>query len=115
MTRIRVDWEKLSLRAEGHAKAAPAGEDLACLGASVLTQALLNALIEAQERGRTRLKWKVFENDGILSLEANPYINHRAEIKAYFKVIVKGLKALEQNYPKNIKIIETGGMLNGGI
>lgn len=115
MTRIRMDWEKLSLRVEGHAKTAPRGEDLACLGASVLTSALLNALIDARERGRTRLSWKVQEKDGILSLEASPYANHRAEIRAYFKPIVLGLRALAQDYPENIKIHETGGINNGGI
>ena len=110
MTKITINWEEMSLKAEGHAGAGTAGNDIVCAGISVLTQTLLNALIEAHKRGRTELEYKIDEEKGLLKLEVNPYETNRREVWSYFKMTLIGLRAIAQNYPGHIKITEIGGM-----
>lgn len=113
MTRIRMDWENLTLTAEGHAGAGTAGNDIVCAGISVLTQTLLNTLLDAKARGRTRLKWEMDEEKGLLKIDATPYEMNRHEIWSYFRMTAIGLRAIAQHYPEHIKITEAGGMSNG--
>lgn len=113
MTRITINWEEMSLTAEGHSGAGTAGTDIVCAGISVLTQTLLNTLDDAKERGRTRMTWKVDEEKGLLKIEANPYETTRHEIWSYFRMTVIGLQSIAQEYPKYIKITEIGGKNNG--
>ena len=113
MTQIRMNWEDMKLSATGHAGAGVAGTDIVCAGISALTYALLNQLQEAEARGRTRLIWGVDEKSGDISMMAIPYSGCITEIKAYYKVIMTGLRALAEHYPHNIKIGEVWG--HGGI
>ena len=115
MTKITINWEDMSLKAEGHAGAGTAGNDIVCAGISVLTQTLLNTLIDAKKRGRTKLDYKIDEEKGLLKLEANPYETNRHEIWSYFKMTMIGLRAVAQNYPGHIKITEIGGMNYGNV
>ena len=45
MTKIRVDWQAMTLDAEGHSGGGMRGNNIICAGISALTQALLNQLI----------------------------------------------------------------------
>ena len=113
MTQIRMNWEELKLSASGHAGAGVVGTDLICAGISVLTYALLNQLLDAEERGRIRLDYKLDEKSGDISMRASPNAGYIGEITAYYRVIMTGLRTLAEHYPENIKIGEVWG--HGGI
>ena len=106
MTKILMNWEDMTLSASGHANAAEKGKDIVCAGISALTQALLHTLLDAEERGRTRLTWKMDEAKGELKMTAIPYAGYWPEIRAYYRVTMIGLKAIAEEYPKHIKIGE---------
>ena len=106
MTKIRMNWEDMTLSAVGHANADDYGKDIVCAGISALTQALLNTLIDAEERGRTRLAWKMDEKKGELRMTAIPFAGYWPEIRAYYRVTMIGLKAIAEKYPEHIKIGE---------
>ena len=74
----------------------------------MLTQTLLNTLMDTKNRGRTRLKYKIDEEKGMLELEAFPYESGRHEVWSYFRMTMIGLKAIAQNYKDYIKIREVG-------
>lgn len=106
MTTITINWRELSLTAKGHACAGNFGEDIVCAGISALTQALLDCLLEAEERGRISLKWGVDVKKATITMTANPKMDYRQEIRDYFKFCRTGLRAIQENYSKHIKILE---------
>lgn len=113
MTKVTIDWNELTLTAEGHAGAGTVGNDIVCAGISVLTQTLLHVLIDAKDRGRTKLQWQIDEKEGLLQIDANPYEMNRYEVWSYFRMAAFGLRAIAKQYPEYIKIRERGGMNNG--
>ena len=106
MTTVKMDWENLTLTASGHAGGGRAGNDIICAGISALTYALLNQLIDAKERGRTQLSWGVDEKSGEMRIAAVPKLGCQREVKAYFQVVMTGLKAIAQKHRGHIKIRE---------
>ena len=46
MTKAKMDWRKMTLELEGHARSAPVGQDIVCAAISILTQSLVNALTD---------------------------------------------------------------------
>lgn len=113
MTEARMDWGRMRITVEGHANAAKAGEDIVCAGISMMVNALAGALEEAQERGRTTFTYERDDRAGRARIQANPKMGSMAEIKAYFRMCVKGLKMVQAEYPKYIRVREEIG--NGGI
>jgi len=103
MTRIRMDWKKLALTAEGHAGGGPRGQNIICAGISALTQALLNQLLLEEE---TRTIYTIDEEKGTLSVRTFPDERIKPRILDYFRVIMTGLKAWEQAFPENVKTEE---------
>lgn len=106
MTNVWMNWEDLTLKASGHAGAGVNGSDIVCAGISALTQALLNTLMDAEERGRIRLEWSMDEVNGGIRMKASPNAGYRKETEDYYRVIMTGLKAIREHYPENIKIGE---------
>jgi uncharacterized protein YsxB (DUF464 family) len=106
MTKIRMNWEDLTLVCSGHAGGGEKGHDIICAGISALTYALLNTLRDAEARGRTRLVWKVDEEAGKIRMQAIPCSGYNAEVNAYYRVIMNGYRAMEEHYPENITIGE---------
>lgn len=106
MTKILMNWEDMTLVCSGHAGAGEKGNDLVCAGISALTYALLNTLIDAEERGRTRLAWKIDEEKGETRIQTIPFSGYWSEITAYYRVTMMGYRALAEHYPENIKIGE---------
>ena len=104
MIRATMDWNRLRFELAGHSGYAEKGEDLICAGASMLTSALAGALEEAEERGRCKLETK--QRDGYGMIRAEATLSNRGEIKAYFRMTVKGLQMLQEQYPKHIEIRE---------
>ena len=106
MTEARMDWGRMRITVEGHAGAAKEGEDIVCAGISMMVNALAGALEEAQERGRTTFTYERDDRAGIARIQANPQMGSMAEIKAYFRMCVRGLQMLKNQYPRNIDIKE---------
>ena len=109
MTQIIINREQLFLSTEGHSGSAPAGQDIICAGVSALTLALLNTLRAEEEKRQFRLSWGM--GPGKLHIKVNPKEGRfnqeaRERIQDYFQVVETGLKALEEEYPANIIIIE---------
>ena len=104
MIRARMYWERMRVEITGHAGYAEAGKDIVCAGASALTDALMGALQDAETRGRTSAGWKA---DGeITAIWADPNIGSIQEIKSYFRMFVRGLRNLQEQYPENVEIKE---------
>ena len=108
MTRARMHWRSLILELEGHANAGRMGEDIVCAAESMLTQALLQTLIDAEREKKVGLYWTGSPELGFLRIEAAPAEEHRSEIRACFVLVVTGLRMLEEKYPQYIKLEEVG-------
>ena len=93
-------WDQLRLEVGGHAQYAEMGKDIVCAGASMLTDALSGVLQDAEARGRTTVQRKETEK-GIM-IQADPSMGALNEIKAYFRMCVKGLKMLHEQYPNHV-------------
>ena len=105
MIHAKMDWKKLELKMWGHAGHAEKGKDIVCAGASILFDALGAALAEAQERGRT--KHRFYDLGGTAFIHAaDPGLQSIGEIKAYYRMAVKGLRMLAEQYPKNVELKE---------
>lgn len=105
MTKVFYNTNEMYIRVRGHAGAAPAGEDLICAGISALTQALLNQLREEEEQKHIQLDWVMFP--GIIEIKVKPDTEHyRRAVRDYFKVIIMGLKAIQEQKPGYIELKE---------
>ena len=113
MTQARMDWKRMILDMDGHANSAPKGQDLICAAESMLTQALLQTLIDMEKERKTSISWTGSPEMGFLRIEAAPAEGHRDEVTAAFRVTVTGLRMLAKEYPRYIELTE-GGQENGG-
>ena len=104
MITARMNWNELRMDVSGHAGYAEPGQDIVCAGASMLVQAMAGALEDAEKRGRTRAE--VREKDGTVTIWADPNADCISEIKAYFKMCVRGMRMMAEEYPKNVEIKE---------
>ena len=101
MTRIYYNIDQLYLHCSGHAGGGTEGNDIICAGISTLDMALLNMLNEEQEQRHMDVFWNL--KQGELVIKAMPKTRHYRKVaKDYFRVIIMGLRAMEQTYPKNI-------------
>ena len=104
MIKAVMYWNRMRMEISGHANTAPKGQDIVCAAASMLTGALAGVLEEAQARGRTDAK--VEDKDETLAIWADPIMGSMNEIKSYYRMAVKGLRMLQEEYPKNVEIKE---------
>lgn len=105
MIHARMDWRRMQLMMWGHAGYAEPGKDIVCAGASMLFDALAGTLREAEERGRTTAQVQV-RGESTVIITADPSINNVNEIKSYYRMAVKGLKMLAEQYPENVELKE---------
>ena len=113
MTQARMDWDRLILDVDGHASSAPRGQDIVCAAESMLTQALLQTLMDMVEEDKVAISWTGSPEKGQLKIEATPAEEYRKEIAAAYRVTVTGLRMLAEEYPDYIRLTE-GGQENGG-
>lgn len=113
MTRITINWDELSLKAEGHTTWGNPGENIVCAAISTVTLTLLNTLMDCKERGRIDMEWSMDEKEGRLEIKTMPGIGMRHELWCYFRMASIGLQAIKQEYPKEIRLNNIGGMQNG--
>lgn len=105
MIHARMDWRRMELMMWGHAGYAQAGKDIVCAGASMLFDALVGTLRDAEERGRTTAAVRE-RGESTVIITADPSMNNVSEIKAYYRMAVKGLKMLGEQYPENVELKE---------
>ena len=108
MTKVWVNRADFRIEAEGHARQAEPGEDIVCAGISALMQSLLNVLFQEEENAYLTLDWYADTESGSIRIHAKPYNWRKEVIRAYFRLTVLGLKAIEDNYGEYIKVIEEG-------
>ena len=104
MIRATMYWGRLRMEIEGHAGYAEEGKDIVCAGASTIVDALVGVLQDAQTRGRTTMQAE--EKDGKVIIWADPMMGSLNEIKAYFRMCVKGFQVLQEQYKENAKVRE---------
>lgn len=108
MTKARMNWGKLRLEMSGHAGAAERGKDIVCAAESMLTQALLQTLLEMNDEKKLWMEWTGSAAAGYLKMEAAPVEEYRAEVRACFRMCITGLRMLAEKYPEHIKLTEEG-------
>ena len=76
-------------------------------GADAVLAIARNRLLlqEAETRGRTYAKWEKPAEDRLI-VTADPNMSSMNEVKAYFRMCVKGLRMLQEQYPDHIKVRE---------
>ena len=106
MTKIRMNWEDMTLTASGHAGAGKYGQDIVCAAVSILLYALVNTLRDAEERGRVTLEWSDDPEMGNMRIHVKPRSGEEQKVRAYFKVTMMGLKTMAEYYPGNVSVGE---------
>ena len=89
----------LSLRAEGHAGYAPAGQDIVCAAVSALLQSLAYSVDDGENGGAIG-----FTDGGrgepVLTVQARASTENRAK----FELVTDGLYLLAQQYPEHVQL-----------
>ncbi|MBQ2178746.1 MAG: ribosomal-processing cysteine protease Prp [Oscillospiraceae bacterium] len=106
MTRVKMDWRRLVLDMDGHAGSGMPGKDIVCAGESAIAQALLQTLGEMEEERKLGMVWTGGPETGNLHIEAAPAEGYRDTVEALFRMMVTGLKLLEDSYPEYIMVEE---------
>ena len=91
---------KLTMRAEGHAGYAPAGQDIVCAAVSCLMQTLAYSAAEDEKTSSCIYQ----DKDGpVVSVEAGDSVLMRDK----FELVADGLTLLAEQYPENVSFKET--------
>ena len=91
---------KLTMRAEGHAGYAPAGQDIVCAAVSCLMQTLAYSAAEDEHTSSCIYQGK----DGpVVNVEAGDSVLMRDK----FELVADGLDLLAEQYPENVSFKET--------
>lgn len=99
---------KLTMRAEGHAGYAPAGQDIVCAAVSVLAQTLANKVEAAARSGR--LLTSCVQHGETFVVQALPKPGPNAlMVASWFDFVEEGLRALAEAYPDNVELMVTDG------
>lgn len=101
MIHVMYEPREYHLRIEGHALAAPAGEDLVCAAASALAWTLVRA---ATQRSEYRPRLFIDREKAIIDVECFPDKSAESDCRYLFEIIAGGLAVIEKNNPKNIMI-----------
>ena len=92
---VNPESGRLTMKAEGHAGYAPAGQDIVCAAVSALMQTLAYSAAEEESTGACIYQGK----DGpVVSVEA---VNSEA-MQAKFELVADGLTLLGEQYPENV-------------
>lgn len=91
---------KLTMRAEGHAGYAPAGQDIVCAAVSCLMQTLAYSAAEDEHTSSCIYQGK---DSPVVSVEAGDSVLMRDK----FELVADGLDLLAEQYPENVSFKET--------
>lgn len=106
MTTISMNWEDMTLVADGHAGGGKPGQDLICAAVSALTQSLLITLQDDHARNRLLVWHSIDEKRGYIKIKVQPASGYKERVRGYFKLVMMGLKNIAEQYPENVRIGE---------
>ena len=106
MIRVTYEPREHRLRVEGHALAAPAGEDLVCAAASALAWTLVRA---ATKRSEYRPRLFIDRERAVVDVQCFPEESAESDCRYLFEIIAGGLAVIEKHNPENIRIGENDG------
>ena len=89
---------------QGHAGAAPKGEDLVCASATMLVYTVAQAVQFMFEQGMLKKKPKISIKEGNAAVIAMPTEETYAEVLHTFWVAQCGVHVLARNYPQYVKL-----------
>ena len=94
----------LCMRVEGHADAAPKGEDVVCAGVSALAATLADYASIMSAHGETEREPQIRMVNGFTSVKVRPTKQHTGKLLTAFSVVTTGMKAIARNYPEYITL-----------
>jgi len=89
---------------QGHAGAAPKGEDLVCASATMMAYTVAQAVQFMFEQGMLKKKPKISIKEGNAAVIAIPKEETYAEVLHTFWVAQCGVHVLARNYPQYVKL-----------
>lgn len=109
MIKIKIQKNKQSenisyFKISGHANAGDYGQDIVCAAVSAVSQMTLNGLIEILNL--KKIKYEI--NDGLIICnlaDSNLTREEYEKVNILINSMFVYLKAIEENYPKNVKMI----------
>ena len=99
---IRVSCGGTALSIQGHAGAAPYGQDLVCAAVSALVYALAQRLTELDQLGAFEESPVVKLQSGQAEIIAAPKRKYAATVAEDFRLVQSGLKLLAKHYPGQV-------------
>lgn len=96
----------LHMAAQGHAGAAPKGQDLVCAAASALAETLAQAVERLYYQGMLRRCPRVELCEGNAEIIAQPKQAFRTEAAMVFWTVQNGIAALAESFPENVMLEE---------
>lgn len=105
MTRVIFDRAGPELRCEGHAGAAPLGQDLVCAAESILLYTLLDYVGQRE----ALMHPQVWLSPGRARILCRPEKGQRRRCRELMEAIFRGFELLEQAYPLCVETRRGGG------
>lgn len=96
------------LRVEGHADAAPKGQDNICAGASMLAYTLAQVLTFMYEEGSLHKRPQIKLDEGDTLITARPVEGRYNECLHAFYVVQVGFALLARSYPQYVELVSFG-------
>ena len=100
----KEDNGSIHMKVNGHANAAPYGEDLICASASMLVYTVAQAMTFYHEQGFLKEKPKIKIREGKATVHALPKEDYYAETLHTFWVAQCGAHVLAKNYPEYVSM-----------
>ena len=97
---------ELGMVVEGHAAAAPRGQDLICAAATTLAYTAAQAVQLLHHRGKLGKKPEICLKEGNARIRAAPRSEGTWEVTHSFWVVQAGFLLLEHHYPEHVKVLE---------
>ena len=101
---IRVVFDGMTLTLQGHAGAAPHGQDLVCAAVSGLVYALAQRLTELDRQDAFSQPPVIRLSPGNARICVTPKGDYAGEVQAIFRLLQSGLRLLQQHYPAQIQL-----------
>lgn len=101
---IRAVFSGTTLRVQGHAGAAPYGQDLVCAAVSSLVYALAQRIRELDEQGALKTSPRIRLDSGSAVISATARKKYRQQVAEDFRLTESGLKLLSGHYPEQVTV-----------
>ena len=102
MTKIRMDWRRMELTAEGHAGAGEHGEDIVCAGISAIITALGQYMLRYELVMRPALSLRGGES----KIRGRPIPGWKTRTREAFRQACDGLMIMAESYPDHVSYEE---------